>query len=559
MSLTFLSLRSASAVTLLLAVLLAPAPPARALVRVPMRGASSEVPPIATGSLIDEDDEDDEADAGDEGVDQEEADREIVKEFKRFFRKYKDPATRTEAVLVLADAEIAEVVEVLLPLLNLDEPPVVRAAIEVLGTFQTRPPVDRLLLALDETKDAAVRVGLLRACTTGRYLDAEEAILPLLKDKSWDVRRRAIEALAVTRHPDTPAAILPLCHDKEAAVRCAAMTGLADLRSELVLEPARAMLAHEVWQVRASAMHALGRVRHVESISPLIERMAVEEGRLVADIGLALAEVTGRDFGVRLDAWQQFWKTYEGRFEIPTDSELRRLREKQREIAESYDPSRTVNFLDVPTPSRSILFVVDVSGSMEQEIVERERYLDPAYASFQRLDIVKTELSRTIEGLEPYVRFNVVTFAAEVDAWKKKLVGANVLHKSSATTWIRKLEPIGGQSKEDLHEVGLYASANLDGGRTNTYAALMHALDADGTGKEKGKGWAVDVDTIFFLSDGRPSIGKYVDTDDILREVREANQLRRVVIHALAIGEFQKTFMQQLARENGGTFVDLGK
>ena len=105
---------------------------------------------------------------------------------------------------------------------------------------------------------------------------------------------------------------------------------------------------------------------------------------------------------------------------------------------------------------------------------------------------------------------------------------------------------------------GLVGSANLEAGKTNSYDALMSALGV--TAKKGATGdYEVDVDTIFFLSDGRPSYGKFIDTADILREVNEANQLRRIVIHTIALGEFQKDFMRRLAQENGGVFIDLGK
>jgi hypothetical protein len=67
------------------------------------------------------------------------------------------------------------------------------------------------------------------------------------------------------------------------------------------------------------------------------------------------------------------------------------------------------------------------------------------------------------------------------------------------------------------------------------------------------------VDTVFFLSDGRPTHGKYIDTKDILDRIVEANRLRKVVLHTIAIGDFSKAFMEQLAGRNWGTFVDLGK
>ena len=239
-------------------------------------------------------------------------------------------------------------------------------------------------------------------------------------------------------------------------------------------------------------------------------------------------------------------------------AELALLRQKQKVRREAYTPPPGgVSYHGVSTPSRSILFVIDVSGSMEQEITHKELFAEGDYPSLRRIDIIKTELIRTIEGLESYVNFNVLSFATDIEPWKKGLVKANPLNKSSATTWIQRLEAIGGQSKQELARVGLVGAANLEGGKTNSFGALMAALGVD---EKKGveKGYEVHVDTLFFLSDGYPSHGKFIETDDVLREVRKANSLRGVVIHTIALGEFEKDFMRRLAHENGGTFVDLG-
>jgi HEAT repeat protein len=486
-------------------------------------------------------------------------DDEIVKEFLTYFRKYKDTPTRVEAILALEGTETPRVVDALVPVLEDPETDVVRAVVRVLAGFKTRPPVDAMLVELEANKSEGVRVGLLRVLAQGGYGDTTEAVLPLCEDKSWEVRRRAVNALAETGDRAVVVApIAALIADKEPAVRCAVFDGLAKLRAPEVLVPAVAALGDESWQVRGSAIHALRDVRDRRSIGPLIARMGVEEGRLVADIGEALGNITGRDFGQRLDAWQKFWDTYQDRFEIPTDAELAKLRAVQQKNREIYKPPGAVTYHGIETPSRSILFVIDVSGSMEQEVVEKDRFKDGDYPSFKRIDIVKTELQRTIQDLEPYVEFNIVAFATDTKRWKKGQVKANVLNKSSAITWIRRLESIGGSSKEDLASVGLVGSANLEAGRTNTYAALMDALDAGGQGV-RDKNYEVSIDTVFFLSDGRPSWGKFIDTDDILREVRAANELRKMVIHTIAIGEFQKSFMERLAVDNGGVFVDLGK
>ena len=493
-----------------------------------------------------------------EAASRDDEDDDTIRDFKRYFRRYEDTATRVEAIYALEGIESPKVVDALVPILKHEELEVVRAAVQILSAFEEEPARLRIWETIDDKRDEATRVGLLWAIAEGGYAGDPEVFEELLEDRSWEVRRRAANAVVSSGLPDAASMVAPLCEDDETAVRCAALEGLAQLRSQLVVEPAIASLTEEVWQVRASAILALGRVRSRDAIAPLIARMQVEEGRLLADIGEALANITGRDFGQRTEGWVRFWEQFGDRFQIPTDEDLARLRAAQAERAEFYNPPGSVSYHGISTPSRSILFVIDVSGSMENEVIERERFADGEYPSFERIDIVKTELLRTIENLEPYVKFNVFAFATEVETWKGRLVSANVLNKSSSMEWVERLDAIGGPSQEDLAGAGLSGSANLEAGKTNTYGALMAALGVAGQGL-KDEHYEVGVDTIFFLSDGRPSHGKFVDVHDILREVRTANDLRKVVIHTIALGEFQKSFMRQLAGQNGGVFVDLGR
>ena len=44
-----------------------------------------------------------------------------------------------------------------------------------------------------------------------------------------------------------------------------------------------------------------------------------------------------------------------------------------------------------------------------------------------------------------------------------------------------------------------------------------------------------------------------------LKEVRRYNEVYRMVFHTIAIGDFQKEFLRQLASENGGEFIDMGR
>ena len=49
------------------------------------------------------------------------------------------------------------------------------------------------------------------------------------------------------------------------------------------------------------------------------------------------------------------------------------------------------------------------------------------------------------------------------------------------------------------------------------------------------------------------------DQDEIRAEVKRVNKVRKIVLHAIAIGDFRKDFMKALAKENNGIYVDLGK
>ena len=488
---------------------------------------------------------------------------ETLKNFKTYYATYKDTPSRVEAILTLEGHEDAEIVEVLLPKLKEPDSEIVRAVVRVFSSFKSKPPIEALLAALKGDKNEAVRTGILRALAEGKYPDIGPAVQACLGDKAWDVRRRAVQAVLASGRPEIPAAIAPLCSDPEPAVRCTAMDGLTALASDKVVAPAIVALGDNTWQVRQSAISALRKVRSADAVEPLIKTLEKEQGVLVPEISETLACLTGQDFGADAEKWQTWWAGTKATFTLPSAEAIAYLRTRHEARTggppREYQKSGAVEYHGIDSPSRSILFIIDVSGSMESVVTEKERFEAGRYPSFKRIDIVKTELQRTIDHLEPFVNFNVIAFATDVDYWKKQLVPANVLNKSAAKDWAGNLEAIGGNSKEDLAAVGLGGSANLDKGKTNTYGALMAGLSVKPGMRTGEKGYAVEVDTIFFLSDGRPTVGDFVDPDDILRELVAANELRKVKIHTIAIGEFQKDFMRKIAEKSGGVFVDLGK
>jgi hypothetical protein len=485
-------------------------------------------------------------------------DDEIIKEFRKYFRKFKDVPSRVEAVMSLDGTDSPAMVKVLLPILKDKEPEVADAAISILAGAKSRTAVDAIFIALLEKKDEPTRLGLLRVIATGGLQGDDEALIACLSDKSWRIRYRVIQALAARKELKSVPRFIELTKDKEPAVRCAAMEALGDFHEEAVIDIGIKALGDKTWQVRSSAAKVLLQVRAQRAIAPLITAMEEEDGRLLKDYSLALEEITGKYFGMRTAQWRKWWTQIENRFKIPTNEQLAKTKAKRAENAALYSPPGTTSYHGIDSPSRRVLYIIDVSGSMEANVIDRERFQEGDYPSMSRIDIVKTELQRTIERLESYVEINILAFATKVKPWKKSLVKCNVLNKRSAIDWVGRLEALGGTSKEGLARAGLTGAANLEAGKTNTYGVLMRALDVAGRGTHD-QSYEIAVDTIFFLSDGRPTVGELVDPDDILREVKVANELRKVVIHTIALGEFQKEFMKTLARQNNGVFVDLGR
>ena len=489
--------------------------------------------------------------------------------FKKYFGQYKDTASRVEAVLTLENVDDAGVFDVLYPKLGdkTVEPDVVKAIVRVFVSFKSDAQQTQVFNTLKTEKAESGKVALLQVIARGKWKDAVGVLPTMLTDKSWEVRRYTLHALLAGGDPGVAEKVAALCDDSNDAVRFEALDALTGFKSELVVPKAISALNAESRQLRQSAIRALTVVRSKSAVEPLILRMTKEEGILILDLAEALANLTGKEFGAKPEEWTKWWaEQNKDTYNIPTPEGIAYLRTKRAaksgagggwEIEKSKVGGE---FMKIQTPSRQMVFVIDCSGSMEALVTEKDKFADGNYPDLSRMEIVKTELMRTIDRLEPYVKFNIISFATDVKPWKDKLQPASITVKSSAKEWVKALYAIGGASKEDLATVGLVSSANLDKGKTNTYGALKIALGVKEVSTADANYTKTEADTIFFLSDGRPTVGDYVDPDDILREIKSLNDLRRCVIHTIAIGEFQKDFMERLAAQNGpGVFVDLGK
>lgn len=513
-----------------------------------------------------------------------EEDTELVDEFKRYFKRDRSPREKIEAIYVLRDTDTLVATQALVRVFDTDEAGVRDAALETIGSYRNPESVNFLIekYLLNKKEKKEHRIICAVECL-GR-MENPLAVDPILevyrKARSWEMKRALGTALGNLKSEQALYAIAELAKDKDPTLRVIALEAMAKVGNAeaSVLPPDAEGMDEERckeiiidlvgnddnWQVRSAAIAAIRKLRFKDGVQPLIDRMREEEGRLRGDAFEAIKEITFAQWGDNPQEWQKYWNRVQDRFEIPDLDVVLEARRKRAEEGTRYSEG-TPTFGGIPTKSRWIVFVIDISFSMETHVIETDRFRESGrdYVSFERLEIVKDELMRTIETLDEKVVFNILAFATDMMWWKKTMVRANVLNRNSAVDFTKKLKPVGGGAAQFKTQAGLKAGNIMEKSKTNTYGALMAALGVDEGEEEEAmagrKTFKNKVDTIFFLTDGEPTAGKVVDMEEIRSAVRRVNKVRQVVIHTIAIGDFRKNFLKALAEDNGGVYVDLGK
>jgi HEAT repeat protein len=495
---------------------------------------------------------------------------EAVQTFRKYFKTFKELPQRVEAIHTLKGQDCPEAAAELVELLDDRQPEIRDTAREVLTTYREDATFQTMIafVADPKQKNQDRRAKLIDVLGGAKVVAARPALVQIaLEEKraSPAVRYAIGRALGAIGGAEAQPALANLLADADPLVRLAAVDSTGALRLQELAGAVLPLLDDREWQVQIAAVQTAAKLRIAAAIEPLIALMR-KGGRLEEETAEALFKITALDFGTDPDEWALQWEKLKSiQWRIPTDEELAKKAESRKRTDAFYGKKEeTTAFAGIPTTSTKVLFIIDVSGSMEDLVLDTERW-SGRYENMQKLTIVKGELLSTLEGLAPNTDFNVVSFASEVKPFKKFLVPANIVNKAAAMAWVRNLKPIGGSEAQALAGAGLSGSANLEAGKTNTFAALMYAFGIDpenppAQGPQTGKASIKNrIDTVFFLSDGRPSTGKLVDTEEIRKAVTELNRDYKMVLHAIAIGEFHKSFLKSLAEENGGVFVDLGR
>lgn len=187
----------------------------------------------------------------------------------------------------------------------------------------------------------------------------------------------------------------------------------------------------------------------------------------------------------------------------------------------------TMKFMGVQSTGSSVVFVVDVSGSMIS-----------GQKSVKTYEVLEREVVKFIKDLDDRSSFGIVVFSKDARSYKQNLVRANREEKERAINFLRKMTP-----------------ENYKDPRADEEKKAFH----HGTRADRGLAEAFEMkpDIIFFVSDGEPT---GATPPQILKQVEQSQMAmpKKTSINAVAyLADSGQKFMRDLAEKNAGTFREV--
>ena len=203
----------------------------------------------------------------------------------------------------------------------------------------------------------------------------------------------------------------------------------------------------------------------------------------------------------------------------------------------------STTFFDIPVLSKRCIFQFDFSGSMAWEIEDYRRDPHATVAANEKTKVTKVSIAQdeaaaVVDKLAPDALFNFQIH---------RYLGAHNPPNEEMLRAFPKLAPTTPKNRAQAKKWVL--DTKVDGWGA-FYNALIGAIDDD------------DVDTVFLLTDGKPTGGERVDEDRFIAGILEHNRTRRVTIHAILMknndegyNKYAISFMQEIAAATGGLCV----
>lgn len=415
----------------------------------------------------------------------------------------------------------------------------------------TRPLVETLLADPDDIVRVAAAEALtslgdessLLALVNSLEREATDTVLVSVVQSLQSLLEKSAKPAAAPKEPkDAPAA-------GGAGDPADAPTGpVLPESAQLAVRAALKALGRSTWRADMAIVRFLGQFRSLEAVPALIEVLErfqahpedVKSGKLSGLLQYQAHEQLVAMTGAILPAdqpgkWRELW-----------EREKDKMKVAEKPVARGPDATVASGFFGIPVQGTRVVFILDLSGSMDWKVANSSGKNDTG------IERAKDELKRAMQAISPNASFTLVTFSGDetADVWSKDLVQASEKNRERFLKHVETLKARGG---------------------TNLWAGLEEALKIKT--QVYGARYDSNVDEIFILSDGAPSVGAVIKPLEILRLVKESNRLASVRINAVFLNTMPPTnqnfaradhmditaqeLMKRLAEQNGGKFKEI--
>ncbi len=491
--------------------------------------------------------------------------RKLATEFKKVKKsaQWKDIKKRRDLVLALSDLDHKGVVQILYEVFSKDREQICRIpamvglgkrgnfkAVKAMTNLAVREKNDVyvmcLPLAYEHVSDPKIGPWILKNLLTKRtrpdlraaliqslgLIECSGAYQPILKELqrgSRDIRSAYECLIALARIGKAQAydPVTPFLQDKNRVLRQGAVIALVLSGHPAAVEKVLPLSEDIDPRVQEAVAEVIRLKSAPEGIPTLIRMLRTGGLRVIDTARKVLEEITGESFGIDPDAWEHWYKQKQ-KGELPRG-------------ARKDEVGSIATYYGLKVFSDRVLFILDVSGSMDA-------------GKPPRIDTAREEIIKTLDQLNSKTWFNVVGFGSGARWWRDEEVQATPRNLKDAKEFVTKLPVGGGTNISDTFEEAF----------------------------EKNK----RMDTIFFLGDGSPSLGRHTEQEEILARIRWMNRFRKVRIHTIAlirgeVGRFggrmgpglgrgrsisgeraydeeeAARFLERMANEHGGKFVKI--
>ena len=272
--------------------------------------------------------------------------------------------------------------------------------------------------------------------------------------------------------------------------------------AEPLIEPALDALGDKEPPVREAAAMALAYMGVGAAIGPMIELLAETDGQAQLRVAGALEKLTGEEFGTTVGTWRAWFKA-EGEGLAADQARLGggMFRMPRREQTGDY-------YFGLPMDGRSIVYIIDASGSMDAEI----EWPEESGEMVTRLAACQDELVKALALLTPKQHFNVIWYNDGIHEFSQKMEKVTPRKVKEAQDWVKVLKPASSTNIHDAVQSARPAAAHslrlspetagmLESlGRLSPRASIADAIVLAVYIPPQLPGPGIDVDSITFSS-----------------------------------------------------------